>query len=168
MGCDIHCYFEYKIEDLKDYSSFSYHSINLGRDYGIFASIANVRNYGEIYNTLKPRGLPENRSWVTDSGNNLYIVDSETIENGCCKRSDAERWVNGGRSKYTDEKKTHVTNPDWHSHSWLECDEFEKAINGWQKIAEYKIDPCYFAAIELLKSFKKQGLESRIVFWFDN
>ena len=54
-----------------------------------------------------------------------------------------------------------VSHPDWHSHTWLSADEFEKAI---QDLGNEK----YRAALAAMRSFEADGLDARIVIWFDN
>ena len=56
MGCDIHCYIEYKPAGSDDWSDFG-GRINPGRNYDLFAKLAGIRNYDEITPIAKPRGM---------------------------------------------------------------------------------------------------------------
>lgn len=163
MGCDIHCYIEYRPlnqEHLSqdDWSHFG-GRINPGRNYDLFARLAGVRNYDEIEPVAKPRGFPEDAGYAARGAYWMYVSNS-TAE-GHCSPERAERWVESGASKYRDAEKTYVSNPDWHSHSWLTPDEFAIAIGG-------SGEPEYDAILAAMRSFEENGFQARIVFWFDN
>ena len=155
MGCDIHLYIEYKnkkvaFDGYKDnWHSFG-KSINTGRNYAMFALMANVRNYysdGKLPVLVEPRGIPEDVGYIAKDDNQLYICEDEGENYTTMER--AEKWVESGSSKFIDNqegKPTWVTHPDWHSHSWLTTSEFETIINqylelesGWHKerVAEH-------------------------------
>jgi hypothetical protein len=164
MGCDIHLYIEHKPAKQEDKYSWRGFGgrINPGRDYHLFTAMADVRNYDRTA-LFQPRGLPEGISYHARCDNQLYIVESETDGEGTTTRERAERWVQQGISKYTDERKNFVTHPDWHSHSWLTPDEFETCINSIEDV-----DSPYKAVLAVMRSFEAQGERARIVFWFDN
>ena len=173
MGCDIHCYIEYREKDQEHWMSFG-SKINPGRHYGIFAVLANVRNYQEGLEVLSPRGLPEDIGYAAESDSQLYIVDNETDAEEYCSREQAERWVREGSSEYTDERKEFVTHPDWHSHSYVTTKKLEDALTTLKKYAEgngetighdFAIE--YYAIVATMKELEKHG-EARMVFWFDN
>jgi len=56
---------------------------------------------------------------------------------------------------------TWVTQPDWHSHSWLTTAELIEVIGE-------DIGPEYKAVIAAMQSLESSGHEARLVFWFDN
>lgn len=122
MGCDIHCYIEYKPAGSDDWSDFG-GRINPGRNYDLFAKLAGIRNYDEIEPVAKPRGYPKDAAYEAE--------------------------------------KKYVSNPDWHTHSWLTADEFAVAIEG-------SGEPEYEAILAAMRSFEAGGAQARIVFWFDN
>lgn len=167
MGCDIHTMIEYKAKD-RDWQTFSYDTVNLGRDYRMFTAMADVRNYSDDFVPIEAKGLPEDVSHYTISANSFYVVDGDTEDEGSVSRADAERWVRSGDSEWTNDKKWRVTDPDAHSHSYLSPEEFEQCIEKVSKIVSYTVDPDYKVALAMLKKYKELGYESRIVFWFDN
>ncbi|MEK6880267.1 MAG: hypothetical protein AABY22_11690, partial [Nanoarchaeota archaeon] len=137
MGCDIHCYIEYREknppENWKQWHDFG-GRINPGRQYGIFAKLVGVRNYYEIEPVSKPRGLPEDLGREAESDNQIYISNEHSDDEGHCSLQKAERWVNTGSSKFIiskDEgrKPKWVTHPDWHSHSWCNADELKQTLD---------------------------------------
>ncbi len=62
MGCDIHAHLEIKI---RGYGWEHYSTSNIGRNYNLFAKMADVRNDGSILPISYPRGVPEDISAVT-------------------------------------------------------------------------------------------------------
>lgn len=159
MGCDIHCYIEYKRGDrVASWTSFG-GRINPGRNYLLFAKIAGVREYDKTISSTPLRGHPEDAGWEAMTDNRLLV---STIEgDGNCTPAQAKSWVSCGGSSYTDSTKTYVTHPDWHTHSWLTPDEFAKAIRGTDAL-EYR------AILAAMRSFERNGCKARLVFWFDN
>ncbi|MCB6366621.1 hypothetical protein LI291_10600 [Intestinibacillus massiliensis] len=64
MGCDIHVHIEVQNEAGK----WLHHSApDVKRDYGLFALMAGVRNYGKVQPIAEPRGLPDDISEVTSA-----------------------------------------------------------------------------------------------------
>jgi hypothetical protein len=151
MGCDIHLYIEYKNKKVAfDGYKNSWHSfvqrINPGRNYAMFALMANVRNWysdGALPVLVEPRGMPDDVGYYVKDESQIYI--SETILEGehIVTMETANRWVESGSSKFVNNqegKPTWVTDPDAHSHSWLTTSEFESVLNkyfeleaGWHK-----------------------------------
>ena len=207
MGCDIHLYIEYKNKKVEfDGYKDSWHSfsqrINPGRNYAMFALMANVRNYysdGKFPVLVGPRGIPEDVGYSANADNRIYI--SEVKDDNYVTMEQAKRWVDSGNSKFIDNqegKPTWVTQPDWHSHSWLTTSEFETIINkylelesDWHKervdthnkmVAKENIQPSswmyappamndepeYQVVLASMKRFEELGYDARIVFWFDN
>ena len=138
MGCDIHVYIEYKnrkIESDGHKHNWLSHGgrINPGRNYALFALMANVRNYGgDLPVTFDPRGMPDDVAYYASGDDRMYICEDEG--DNYVKMERAERWVKDGSSKFIydrDGKPTWVTHPDWHSHSWLTTSEFESIFNNY-------------------------------------
>jgi len=150
MGCDIHLYIEYKSKKTEfdgynpGWQSFG-GSINPGRNYAMFALMADVRNYysdGKLPVLVERRGMPEDAGYTATDDNRIYI--SETKSEDYVSMETANRWVKSGSSKFINDNDGNpiwVTNPDAHSHSWLTTSEFESVINkyleleaGWHKV----------------------------------
>jgi len=171
MGCDIHGYLEYKTPDPDcDYTWRSFGGrINTGRQYGIFAKLAGVRNYYEIVPIVSPRGLPDKLGYEAEGDSRLYI-SGETGE-GHCTPENAARWVKDGGCQYVDDKDGKhiwVTHPDWHSHSWVTAAELEQVLQDPKVQASKENDSSYFALLAAMKELEHCGKIVRFVFWFDN
>ena len=206
MGCDIHLYIEYKSKktEFDGYETKWQSSggrINPGRNYAMFALMADVRNYGDnkLPVLVKRRGMPDDATYSTADDNRMYISEDEG-ENYVTMET-AEGWVKSGSSTFINNnegKPTWVTQPDWHSHSWLTTSEFENVLNkylelesGWHKERvdthnkmverqniqpdswvyappDMDIEPEYQVVLASLKRFEELGYDARIVFWFDN
>jgi hypothetical protein len=160
--------------------------IRLERDYFIFARLAGIG--GDVKDALvPPRGFPNDAAGAARD-ENFTCIDyaGKAINSSNCSPEDAARWVATGKSHYDGtlskmalpisrkgeaeaelvdiRKPARVSNPDWHIHSWLSTDEFEKAI---EKTAR-PIPPTYQATIAAMRSLEASGFEVRCVFWFDN
>lgn len=166
MGCDIHAYIEYtERERSEPYWSTVGGRINMGRDYDLFAKMAGVRDYdGKAM--FEPRGLPETTSLTVLWDNQLYVAD-DVEGDEYCTRAQAESWVSNGCSKWLRDDKSAVSQPDWHSHSWLTTAEYRTVLeaprpNGWG------IDPAYFAVLAALEELERRNCNARLIFWFDN
>lgn len=160
MGCDIHCYIEYQPSDQR-WDSFG-GRINPGRNYHLFGLLAGVRGNSDPVVPL--RGMPTDAAYYARGDNQLYVKDKgDDASEGCCSKADAERWVASGSSRYTDQTKNWVTHPDWHSHTYLFTEEWERAISS------VELGGCeYRAILAALKHFESEGYRARVVFWFDN
>lgn len=161
MGCDIHCFIEYKH---KGSDSWKAHGgkIHLDRDYDLFAVMADVRNYDKMVPVAPRRGLPADVGWKVQGEDRLLITETGAGD-GECTAASAARWVANGISKYAGPHDAYVTNPDWHSRSWLTPDEFVEALTR----ADVVNIECW-AVVATLREFEQRGCEARIVFWFDN
>lgn len=187
MGCDIHAHIEHKSTINEEWYWFA--SPRLWRDYQLFLVMASVR--GECAYSRPPKGVPRDISWNVADKYLLHIV-SDDIEpdEGCVKRSQAERWVQLGHSiKWSN---TRVTDPDAHTGSWLDVAEMEVVLSDLQKLkAEAAKEYDYsawlsaeawealkkdrlrrelnlIATVDAMKRLASFGDEVRLVFWFDN
>ena len=149
MGCDIHLYIEYKSKKTEfdgynpGWQSFG-GSINPGRNYAMFALMADVRNYGDdkLPVLVKRRGMPEDAGYTATDDIRIYISDVPSSR--YVSTETAKSWVKSGSSKFINDKEGNpmwVTDPDAHSHSWLTTSEFESIFNkyleleaGWHKV----------------------------------
>ncbi len=79
--------------------------------------------------SFEVKGIPQNISWKTAEEYTLCILedDDDSEESHTCKRSQADSWVEGGSSEIWDRDAQgdvmRVTNPDWHTGSWLDAGE---------------------------------------------
>ena len=157
MGCDIHLYIEYKNKKVAfDGYKDNWHSfgkrINPGRNYAMFALMANVRNHysdGKLPVLVEPRGIPDDAEYYSSGDDRIYISEEKYDGEHSVTMERAKSWVESGSSKFINNQKgepTWVTDPDNHSHSWLTTSEFETIINnyleleaGWHKerVAEH-------------------------------
>ena len=134
--------------------------VNIFRHYALFSLMAGIRGTHKLY---QPKGLPERLSWTTRDKAALYITDNPQIKDVLsCTREDAERWG----SRYTDESKTRIWNPDFHTHSWLDLGELDLLLKEYNKIGGRcnALEATYSAMITL----KNLGCNPRLIFWFDS
>lgn len=150
MGCDIHCYIEYRereklvINGGKENGWRSFGGrINPGRNYALFTLMAGVREWvGKDIKLFEPRGLPGDIGYSASDDNFLYITDGEVCKCGDCRSVTAEvaaRWVEGGSSEYKndrDGKPQWVSGPDWHSHSWLSASEYRQVLERYKVVEQ--------------------------------
>ena len=154
MGCDIHGYIEIKTGG----SWREYAKLSLPRDYYVFSNMAGVR--GNVPPKIKPKGLPQD--CVCED---FWMFVSDEEEDNCyyVTRESAQKLVDSKRSSYKDENKSWVSNPDWHTPSWLSYKEYKSIIielkNEYSDLSEWE------AVLAILKQFKDRG---RFTFWFDN
>ena len=171
MGCDIHCYVEFRqkkeVHDdwSKRWSSFG-GRINPGRNYELFTRLSGVRGYTEKF--IANSGLPEDIAYAAQHDNQLYIDYNGDAGargySGAVTPENAARWIDSHQSRYIknhEGKNAHVTNPDWHSHGWVTPAQLSKALRGMLSI-EWK------AILAAMKSLEKSNQEVRMVFWYDN
>lgn len=135
MGCDIHVYIEYKKKTDENWKSFG-GRINPGRNYKLFELMAGVRS--DECPLFSPRGIPDQLGYYARQDNTYYIT--ECIDNSDESRyitmEKATRWVDSGYSKFINNqegKPTWVTDPDWHSHSWLNLEEYRQILEVYNK-----------------------------------
>lgn len=204
MGCDIHCYVEYKRKDQDSWRDFG-KRINPGRNYWMFGMMAGVRL--EVPPVVEPRGIPNDLAYAAFDDWAIYVSDTQqeaTSSDGgtySYSKAHAEDDVAKGYCQWVargSQEKSFVTNCDWHTPSWLTADEFEQAIGGYlvksgfqigklrlcapetmSALAEQKTQDVqdenalryieeYWAILAAMRCFELQGLDSRLVFWFDN
>jgi hypothetical protein len=176
MGADIHLYMEVCEDPASDnpyWSAFG-GRVNPGRDYGMFGVIADVR-VSDI-NIIPPKGMPEGRLGYEAEGDAyLYVNDKHADQAGYCSVANADEWVKSGSSANLVENGVRrVTNPDWHSHTWLTPAEFRQCLQTMEEKAAAEpdnwgnIDHRYYAVAAALEALEGEGREARAVIWFDN
>lgn len=109
--------------------------VRLGRNYSMFALMADVRNYDRMP-FIKPKGIPDTLGFEAEYDYRLFVVEDEKYNDDehCCSRSNAEKWVASGSSVWTDESKKWISHPDWHSYSWLTVEEMEWVRTEYEKL----------------------------------
>lgn len=144
MGCDIHCYIEYKRNDRDGWSDFG-GRINPGRNYGLFGFMGGVRSHAPH---IDPRGWPHDCANAAFQDNTNYVCETqkEATSHNDGERTysvaHAEEYVAKGYCEWVERNghKCWVTNFDHHTHSWLTADEFELAIAGYLKANGFQIN----------------------------
>lgn len=188
MGCDIHLKLEIKLKKDKKWNEyytekagpwkhgyiFGYNSTWSDRIYGMFAQLADVRNYNN-FEHIPLRGFPEDCNIKTVSSY-CYMVTSEVKDNYNdweVYEETAEEWVTKYNSKYyTIDDKLFVSCPDYHSPNWCTTQEMEDCINKLFKNEDGTYEGDYIEWLALLGAMKGYELsgeyECRAVYWFDN
>lgn len=177
MGCDIHAYVETTTSNTgeKGYWTNFGSKFHLDRNYGMFGFLAGVRTDDKPI--VSPRGLPENLAFRTDDDAFFRISDEYADQPGYCSFAEAQRYETyGSRIHLYDGKPWKIDNPDWHTHSWLTPEEFDRVIAAYE--AKYvtgehatenrRWSAEYHALSAAMKSLQTFGLKVRLVFWFDN
>jgi hypothetical protein len=168
MGCDIHCYIQYKEKNQTSDYWFSFGGqFNPGRNYTMFGILANVREH-DLPKYYDPKGLPDHKlSWSIEEDLYLHITedgqgDNEaTLENALQWRRPIINDMDG--------KPYKVEHPDWHSHSWLTTDELKKAYSWYKKETGWKVGLEYRVLLSIMKALENKGKNDvELVFWFDN
>lgn len=139
MGCDIHLHSEVKIK-----GKWRHHStIEVRRNYALFAKMADVRNGFEILPISQPKGLPSDISEVTSvyrdkrgtDGHSDSFLTLEEIKDLC---------------NYIDEQD-----------SWCFPERSHDIFGGFFGN--------YYTDFEYEGEYSPKGIEDvRFVFWFDN
>ena len=161
MGCDIHCFIEFKEQPHHDWTSFG-GQIRPGRDYNAFGTLAGVRNENE-YEHIEPRGAPADIAYQAAEDFYLYITKDAKAANNEATEERAAEWVRNGYSRLVRDGKW-ITNPDAHSDTWLTLAEFKAAISR----LSYGGSIQFRAMIGAMETLESNGAETRLVFWFDN
>lgn len=175
MGCDIHAFIEYHHGNGNWWPFGS--EFRLTRDYNMFSLLAGVRKANEYYNLFSAKGLPDNISHEASDHYWTKISENGDGESNSVSLTVAQRWVDTGQSKlqrdYSGEAMA-VSSPDFHSHSWLTCEEFSEALDQYQirnrkhKIGNEFTEAGYYAVEAAMKALLDRGCKVRLVFWFDN
>ncbi len=166
MGCDIHLFIEYRNPGNSSWSNLGA-QFRLGRHYGVFSSLADVRNYGgQITPVDAPRGVPSDIGYRTRDDYHYFVCETPSADGKEVTRELALRWVENGSSTWAGD--FHITDPDAHSGTWLTPDEYERAINFTLEGKVIRDTEDYKAVLAAMRSLEQSGFEVRTVFWFDN
>jgi hypothetical protein len=197
MGCDIHLLIEYDVAERWEHAmpdrrrppctpepftssncmrAFADGQFFIPRDYRLFAALAGVRRDGdEPLPLVAPRGYPDIASGDADDVFFQYVRDEDErplMDIREATRAEAEAYVARGRSFYRDlpgRPRKWVSNPDWHTPSWLFTAEIRPALRvfGLEPMdcsVEFDIVCGTCAALERFYGPNR----ARILFWFDN
>jgi hypothetical protein len=180
MGSDIHIFAEYR-GARSPYNALADGEFSVGRDYEMFAALAGVRAQPDWSPLVGPRGLPVDVSQAAISRYFLPVVGKETaVAWGIgehCEPAEAERFIASGKSVWWAAPMTspllpstngHISNPDWHSASWLTLEEVDRALEYAGHPLEACPDEFQLLLVYLRAVAQRFGTETRIVFWFDN
>jgi hypothetical protein len=114
-------------------------------------------------------------TWWSQRQFYLDVVDDENAVDwgdGYCLVESAERWVEKGYSKWLDEGHTTITNPDYHSCSWLTASELRECFDDCFKNEDGTYHGDYvewLGLVSLCEGIESDGKhECRVVFCFDN
>jgi hypothetical protein len=179
MGCDIHVYVEYS-DDGEYWQNLT---DNAGsRNYVMFGVLAGVRL--EHLTVFSPKGLPDGKlGYITEDAHWINVARDGKPEqaewDGWTSLESAARWV---KSKYSEPEYDdsgrirRVTNPDHHSHSWLNSDELNLALlrypdaakGVWGDSGGVQLPHEWVAIRAAMRAIEENGGLARVVFWFDN
>lgn len=204
MGCDIHLFLERKNNNGKwydanmyrrnayktmnpeettepDFERFDFYN---GRNYDLFAILADVRNYGFIKPISKPRGLPVNASkeikdelweWGGDVHSVSYLTLKELLDvrplyqeikcSGFIKIEDAKLLDEKGiiPQEYSKEVFGKGTGNRYTKREWIEKNDLlGEFIN--QIMASLKATYYCWETEKIIENAEK----IRVIFWFDN
>lgn len=164
IGCDIHCYIEYQTPggaEAGQWSNFG-GRINPGRDYEVFGRLAGARGGSAL---VAPRGFPDDAAFEAMNDFWLFIdYSGDGNGEGHTTPERAQKYVKEYRQRYrggSHDKPTCVSDPDWHSHSWLTTAEWADAIGSTAGVE-------YIGILGAMRAMESDGAKCRVVFWFDN
>lgn len=174
MGTDIHLFIEYRpISYTGDvgggavrWTSFG-KEYRLSRDYDVFRALAAVRS-SEHETPYLPRGLPadeQNLSWEVIEKYGLIITPYNPGP-GQISTTQIQELKEVGRTVTGFCTDSRIKNPDWHTTSWLDPDEFDHALR-WAEDYTGEILPDYEAVLAAMRSLEASGMNVRAIFWFD-
>lgn len=207
MGCDIHMHVEYKktVSGKERWLCGDYFMLNPyhadypneegqyslvgfcdSRNYSLFATLANVRNYGNTDYIDEPRGLPEDvteavkadsDSWGIDGHSHSYMTLKELID----FQNEGHLLRHSGMISFEDSVKlaTYGTRPtEWcqwtNAPGWVrrEWTEENKILEPLIEALKNRADELYLIYSFLWDRSPEEAYAKseniRIVFWFDN
>jgi hypothetical protein len=130
MGCDIHAYIEFFSKTEHKNTSNCYvgcfsGQLSLGRDYTLFGLIAGVRH--SVPPLINPKGIPTKPGLSYEVADDYYlsVVSDEAtrVSPNSIRQSLAQEYVLDAQSTYVDDSKMRITNPNFHTPTWVTLDE---------------------------------------------
>ena len=172
MGADIHAFIEWFDDRHDRYFCFA-EKINVRRDYLLFAVLAGVRNADySVVPVSAPKGLPDDISEDVVDHYYLKVSDEASICHDLyyCSSTDADRYIAGGSTEFRVDNQWFVSNPDWHTPSWLTLKSLQYAQHLYRQRESWSAGNISLAAIiGAMESLDRLTIRpSRLVFWFDN
>jgi hypothetical protein len=69
--------------------------------------------------------------------------------------------------------KSLYTDSEFYSHSWVSYKEYKRVLKNYSRIYDFSEEILtphveYLILFDIMKSFKKKKMESRLIFWFDS
>ena len=164
MRCDIHGCVEWTYDNREHWIPFC--EVSLERNYRLFGALAGVRDI--TYQQFEPRGFPENAGWQARKSYSLYIVSDKELAS---EWNDVNVVVESRVSSFLQwgsvpVDKDHISNPDFHTPSWLTTQELKiacKAIPDYTEDADEML-----AIVTMMERLELMGRQCRFIFWFDN
>ncbi len=116
--------------------------------------------------SFEEKGIPKDISWRIADEYTFYVVENEDdVDDRSCTRSQADSWLASSSSEvwehYINGNILRVTNPDWHTGSWLDIDEVKTLTKRFREILVASIPD---VKIEMAQSIEwaERGLETTI------
>lgn len=150
MGCDITLFVEVRRGDEWALSDLE---LDVGRSYGLFGFLADVRNYSEVPVIAEPRGIPEDVSRQVREEHDDWGSSASWLTLGELLNFDYEQ-------VFWDRRITREVSPG----SFDGAARAEEGEGRHLSVREF-LGPWYFAVLERLRSLGAPD-EVRIVFWF--
>ncbi|MBN9520674.1 hypothetical protein J0H58_19510 [bacterium] len=190
MGTDIHAFVEFDrgrgdpFGAGADIVCFNRGEFFVPNDYDLLNALGDGRSHSlhpdEVrrWSLVPPRGLPSNASQtvldlyyhpVLRPGGQPGRASSWWHELPPVTRDDADRWVTEGLSHFAPVPPARVSNPDWHTPSWLLLAEVYDALAHFGLAAE-NLPAEFLVVLRVMAEFEAlvgPG-RSRLVFWYDN
>lgn len=167
MGCDIHVHLEIEI----DGQWHHYNSINLYRNYTLFAKMADVRNDGSITPLSTCRGLPENISVVTKLDVDSWGNDGHS--HSWLNAKEISEIISFHRSLYFDIPE-HIPEEQWdkYVHEKIRLGKLtESERTAYSNIHSqwgYLFGNPLEGYVKYKTDYPKEVEDIRLIFWFDN
>ena len=151
------------------------------QDYSLFAGLAGVRAAPGFAPMIPPRGLPDDASVEVATRYFLPVLERErAVDWGIGEHftpEQAKEHLESGRSHRIPDGTTRplsastdafISNPDWHSASWLTAQEIEPALLHANHPLSKTPDEFQLLVEYLTESAERLDRTGRLVFWFDN
>jgi hypothetical protein len=143
-------------------------SVSLPRDYSLFGLLAGVRSDGTGVSALiPPRGLP--RIMSVDAHDALELFVDDEMADGewerACTRAKADAWVASGVTRYLDDARSRVFDPDVFAVTWLTAPEVAAVVDEYQQ--RWGTAPLEIAAaLAAMRVCDAAGCAARLLLWF--
>ena len=181
MGCDIHLFPEYKTNGVwfnmplneygdRNYDLFGILAEGVRVDYNVTLNDSDEIPEDELVKVHEPNGIPNDVSYMTRRRLCYYVKRGEMVDalaENTITPTKAEMMESFGATYY-DEKKEWLINPDWHSLSWITLDELKELLEEYEKACGCEATTSYWALYNYMKTYADEGVEVRLVYWFDN